>query len=115
MLQNLPTCVSLHPARYEVLRRDSLSTPRANPIPQSLVGNRIRLTRSSSGGYDPNRSPLDLSEGSTSYTTDLGSARWVSSCCLDYLQAQKLDAYRRGSQLLVSREPTTLPTIDIYV
>jgi hypothetical protein len=115
MPQNLPICVPLHPASYGDLRRVSPSTRRAIPIPQSLVGNRTSLTQSRLGEYDPNPGDRDSPETSTSYTIDLGSPRWVSAYRLDYLQEQKLDAYRRGSQLQFAGHPVTFPAIDIYV
>ena len=115
MPRNLPICVSLHPASHECLRRDSLSTRRADSIPQSLVGNRTRLTKSQLGEYDSNPSRQDAPEAFTPYTIDLGCPRLVSAYRLDYLQEQKLDAYRRGNQLQFSGQPLTFPAIDIYV
>ena len=115
MPRNLPICVPLHPESYGDLRRVSLSTRRAIPIPQSLVGNRTSLTNSQWGEDDPNSSQLGSPETSASYTIDLGSPRWVSAYRLDYLQEQKLDAYRRGNQLQFAGQPVTFPAIDIYV
>ena len=115
MPRNLPICVAFHPASYDALRSDSLSTRRAHSIPQSLVGNRTGLAKSRSGEYDSNPSRQDASEAFTPYTIDLGCPRLVSAYRLDYLQEQKLDAYRRGNQLQSAGQPTTFPAVDIYV
>jgi len=115
MLQNLPVLVSLHPARYEDLRRDSFPARRASPILPSLTGNHITLKKSPSGDYDQDPGYPNSSENSTRHIIDLGSTRLASSYRLDYLQEQKLDAYRRASQFPSTDEPLTSPTIDIYV
>ncbi len=115
---NLPVRLSQHTASYQDLRRDQLPALHANSILQSWVGDRTGVRNpltDRSGRHNPNSTPPSSSETLTSHTIDLGYPRSTSAYRLDYLQERKLDAYRRGMQLLAADIGMALPSIDIYV